>query len=504
MSSSQPSTSYAPQLQQDEIIPLFAMDLFKFAQAFTGSFKYVINGALDTSVLTRACDELISRGNWRKMGARIRKNEAGTLEWHVPRQYTKDRPAYRLTTYTYDSPSAAGLHIPAATEHAPSIQSDLGPEHIFVHPGTPITMADYLDPEYDRPCFNLHVTTFRDNSVTCLGITFPHIFCDGAGIAQFLMSWVRLVNDINAPTATLHGYDTDPFAPLEHAFDFSNEPVYVRTKEAEMQEVMYNMRLQEEFEKHPKETRTVYVPPGMVKQLHQDALLELKQRRAAGEDVPEYLSDQGIIIAWWIKSVFGDKTDDTTPLITLVGSSLRKSLKELFPKNTIYVHNATLAFASSPVPLSAMHTLTPASLAIAARSAMLAQTKDTETLKRAVALKLWSNRVSSAPVSAAAAATWHFTTTWKDAACLEWDWSGALLQRDRGEIQDGRPGGTRAYSGALILNSPFPARGLLTILAKTREGGYWLQPCLRKDDWAKLSLDRLTQSTKPRMVRAKL
>ncbi|EPQ52427.1 hypothetical protein GLOTRDRAFT_140191 [Gloeophyllum trabeum ATCC 11539] len=504
------STSHLPKHQQDEVIPVFAMDNFKFAQAFTGSYKFVINGSIDVSVLTTALDRLLAMGHWRKMGARIRKNAQGQLEWHIPRPFTPERPAYRLTSATYASPSAAGLHIPAATHDAPSIQPDLGPTRLFLHASTPMTMDEFTDPAHDRPCFNIHVTHFRDGSVACLGITFPHIFCDGIGIAQMLWTWLSLMRDPNAPVPALMGFDKDPFAALEAQYDFSAESPAAapaappgRTKAQEWEDILYEMRLQEEFEKHPKETRTVYLPGAMVQQMRREAIAELRQRKAAGEDVPDFLSENDIVIAWWIKVVFGEPTpeDEKKPLIALVGSSLRKRLPEVFPPNSAYVHNATLAFASAPVPVAAVAHLSVASLAAASRAALLAQQRDRATLQRAVAQKLWSNRVGNAPVAAAAHGTWHFTTTWTDARCLEWDFAPAARG---GEIRDGAPGSVRAFSGGLVLNGPFPARGLLTVLARDKDGGYWLQPCLRREDWSSRTMERLRQAGGERVVRARL
>ncbi|TFK49554.1 hypothetical protein OE88DRAFT_352220 [Heliocybe sulcata] len=493
-----------PREQQDEVVPLFAMDLFKFAQAFTVTLKIVVNGTMDINVLTSSLDLLVSRGHWRKVGARIRRTEKGSLEWHIPRRYNKERPACLLTSDIYDTPSSAGLHIPTATPIVPSIQRDLGPDHLFIHSKTPMTMADYLDPAHDRPCLSIHVTAFRDNSVTCIGITLPHIFGDGAGIAQVLHAWFALIRDPEAAIPALSGFDKDPFAPIEAAYDFSGESLYTPTTEAANEDAVYSLRLQEEFEKYPRETRTVYVPPRMAKQMHYDALLELKRRKAAGEDVPDYLSEQGVITAWWIKTVFGSDTDDSTPLITFVGSSLRKTLTGLFPRNTVYPHNATLSFASEPIPLRSVKDLSVADIAIASRKAMLRETSDLSTLERAVALKLWNNRVSSVPLSVAAHATWHFTTTMKDAQGFDMDFSRAIIAKARGEIGDGHPGSVRAVSGTFTLNSPFPARSMLAMVGKDKEGGYWLQPTLRREDRMRLTVERLAETAVSKTSRAKL
>ncbi|KZT21076.1 hypothetical protein NEOLEDRAFT_801120 [Neolentinus lepideus HHB14362 ss-1] len=280
----------------DEVIPLFSMDTYRYTRVFSGSYKWVINGTLDVETLRHGLDTLANRGTWRKFGARIRQNSEGDLEWHVPRQYTKERPAYHLTVHTYASVAAANLFIPTPTRDAPSIQPNMGPDVVFVHPDTPIKLEEYLDPAQDHPCFNLHVSLFRDDPITCIGITLPHIYGDGVGVAKMLSNWLTLMRNPNAPIPVLHGYDTDPLAPLEASYDFAED---LTTEKWE--ETLRNITSQEVAEDRPREYRTVYLPGSHVKRMRAEALAELRQRQQRGEAVPDFLSENDIIIAWWIK-----------------------------------------------------------------------------------------------------------------------------------------------------------------------------------------------------------
>lgn len=70
------------------------MDIYRYATAFSGAYKWCINGTLDVQVLKLGLDELIARGEWRKLGARIRRNAEGRLEWHVPRQFRRNQRSF--------------------------------------------------------------------------------------------------------------------------------------------------------------------------------------------------------------------------------------------------------------------------------------------------------------------------------------------------------------------------------------------------------------------------
>ncbi|EPQ55194.1 hypothetical protein GLOTRDRAFT_93712 [Gloeophyllum trabeum ATCC 11539] len=491
-------SGYAPPISHatvatDEVIPLCSMDIYRYATAFSGAYKWCINGTLDVQVLKLGLDELIARGEWRKLGARIRRNAEGRLEWHVPRQFSKARPAYHMTISTYASMEAAKLYIPGATS-VPSIQPNLGPDSVFVHPSTPITLEEYLDPEHDHPCFNIHVSLFLDGSVTCTGITIPHVLGDGTGISKMLMNWLTLMGNPNAAVPAMHSYDKDPFAPLESAYEFA-EDLTTETWE----EILHNIHLQEEREDHPREVRTVYLPGSLVSRMRAEAVEELAQRRKRGEDVPDFLSENDILSAWWIKILCTDvDPDDKTPLISFVGSSLRKQLPEYFPRDTWYPHNATLAFASESVPIGAVRNMTICDIALLSRWALVRGLADKQALKRAVALKLWSkaltaNNATSFTSPSSAFGAWHFTSAWTEARCMDWDFSPAVaLSPVPGtETRRAKPGSVRAFSGGVYQYGPYPVRALLTVLAKDKDGGYWLQPYMRKAYWNAGLEDRL-------------
>lgn len=119
---------------------------------------------------------------------------------------------------------------------------------------------------------------------------------DGTGISKMLMNWLTLMGNPNAAVPAMHSYDKDPFAPLESAYEFA-EDLTTETWE----EILHNIHLQEEREDHPREVRTVYLPGSLVSRMRAEAVEELAQRRKRGEDVPDFLSENDILSAWWIK-----------------------------------------------------------------------------------------------------------------------------------------------------------------------------------------------------------
>ncbi|KAK7430416.1 hypothetical protein QQZ08_002935 [Neonectria magnoliae] len=138
----------------------------------------VFDDVLSPKKLRVSLEQLASYDTWRKLGARLRKDVKGTLEYHIPAKFTSQRPAVGFTHVDYydvalaDHPVASRLPKPSTRPVVvgnPNKTIDLA-----CRPGHPTSIDDYL--YSDRPLLGLQVVSFKD--ATLVTLHWLHIACD--------------------------------------------------------------------------------------------------------------------------------------------------------------------------------------------------------------------------------------------------------------------------------------------------------------------------------------
>ncbi|WDK22607.1 hypothetical protein CGRA01v4_13897 [Colletotrichum graminicola] len=184
------------------------------------SWSMCFHEVLDPEMLNTSLSELLTVGNWRKLGGRPRLAEDGKLELHIPEAFSPSRPAVHFTTEP--SSSSVMSHplastIPSLFSHSTHVlsrprilntPSTLTP--MLAGPEAPTTFSDYTTT--DRPLLSLHVITFNDAAFVT--ITYPHSVTDGMGRKELVENWCRVLAGRKEDVKPLADPTFDPMARI--------------------------------------------------------------------------------------------------------------------------------------------------------------------------------------------------------------------------------------------------------------------------------------------------
>ncbi|KLU85083.1 hypothetical protein MAPG_04115 [Magnaporthiopsis poae ATCC 64411] len=173
----------------DDVFPVHELDACDDMANMVVWTMLRFDEVLDAEMLRDSLARLPTIGDWRKLGARIRMNAAGKLEYHIPKQFTEDRPAVAFTSEVHRvrvDDHELGRKLPRATPGKASVQAGCATFDSFAPPPeAPRTLKDYL--RSGAPLLWLHVVTFADATLVTLG--WPHMAMDGVGLSQVLQAW---------------------------------------------------------------------------------------------------------------------------------------------------------------------------------------------------------------------------------------------------------------------------------------------------------------------------
>jgi hypothetical protein len=141
----------------DTIVPFHFYDNVKHTNGLCFDFTFRFDDVLDGEKLRVALLRLLEIGGWQKLGARIRRDEAGTLQYHVPERYDDERPGFAYSTDKFEiavdqHPQASRLAQPHNLDTAgspvafrvPSYVESPGFKSFIRSPGFPERLDDWL------------------------------------------------------------------------------------------------------------------------------------------------------------------------------------------------------------------------------------------------------------------------------------------------------------------------------------------------------------------------
>lgn len=171
----------------DTIVPIHYFDDNAINRSVLLYITLRFDDVLDPDKLRQGFERLMEIGDWRKLGARVRKTvkiktpkpfrhmlipygqQKDGLEYHVPTKFDADRPGFGCSHEVIDSsihvhPLASRL--PRSTDEI-SIYSDLdGLSDLARRHDGPKKLADFLDS--DEPQLSLHIVTFQDATLVSI------------------------------------------------------------------------------------------------------------------------------------------------------------------------------------------------------------------------------------------------------------------------------------------------------------------------------------------------
>ncbi|KAK4031428.1 hypothetical protein C8A01DRAFT_42112 [Parachaetomium inaequale] len=334
--------SKAPQcVPTDHVVPVGFFDDTIIFRTFVLYTVFVFDDVLDAQKLHSSLERVVARPGWNKLGARLRRNDHGELEHHIPAAFSQDRPAIGFDHQDLsdlaveDHPTAS--HIPRPPRNGrPAIVVDPDDLSELVYgPDVPRRLDDYL--YADRPQLGLRVVSFKNSTIIVLH--WIHLAFDATAKRSLLDAW----------TLMLQGKEDEipePLAPdnyvLENIGKKPTKPHALAHRRVSMPGlVSWALRNAYPLFIRPKEHRMVCVPAAYLAKLREKALAELNaQAAAAGQKEEPFLSEGDVLLAWVTRLAMANISKDSERIIAVQQAyQWRRVLKDLIPANTPFLGN---------------------------------------------------------------------------------------------------------------------------------------------------------------------
>ncbi|RSM00556.1 hypothetical protein CDV31_011722 [Fusarium ambrosium] len=462
----------------DKVLPLHFFDDTPVWRSFILYSLFVFEDVLDTDKIRHSLEELAQRDGWQKLGARLRRNSKGVLEYHIPTEFNQDRPSIVYNHVQHDTPIAddpiAGK-IPKPSTR-PSILGDPDQFLSLMHPeGSPKKLEDYVNSE--RPQLGLHTVSFKD--ATLVSIYWPHIMFDAMGKKALLTAWSLILQGRQDEILPLHGAGSDPLTELGC---HPTEPHKLADRQlSTLGLVRYGLNHITEFALRGNETRIVCVPAAFMDKLREEAMRDFSVDSSSDEDT--FLSEGDILCAWWTRIAISHLPQDSNTNVILYNAySLRSVLsKDLLPAGTSYLSNAT-GFIHTPLTVKEINTKSLGYVASRIRQSI----SEYGTREQVEAFMSMVRQSQARTPPFFGDPSMHMVTysNWSKAKMFETDFSAAIkpgsLSASEGHVP-GRPTYIQNCQYGLTLPNAFP------IMGKDAHGNYWLSGYLNKGNWDKIN-----------------
>ncbi|KLU91721.1 hypothetical protein MAPG_10238 [Magnaporthiopsis poae ATCC 64411] len=288
-----------PVVPTDTIIPVHYFDDNAINRSVLLYLTLRFDHVLDPGCLRGALERLMQLGGWRKLGARVRTNDQGRLEYHVPASYSAERPGFIYSHVAnggsiQDHPVASRIPRPTAQT---AVYSDLGNlVDLARRSDGPRKLDDFL--YSDEPQLSLHIVSFTD--ATLVSVSWLHTFMDAMGMSAVLRAWVSVLNGREADVPPVCNFDKDPLSSLGTA---PTEPhVLAQRQLSGFNMLLFAVRYASDMIRYRDSQRTIYLPPQRLQAIKEDALRYLDDNNDEDDDAtaappgsqkttPSFLSD---------------------------------------------------------------------------------------------------------------------------------------------------------------------------------------------------------------------
>ncbi|KAM6529830.1 hypothetical protein FALCPG4_007956 [Fusarium falciforme] len=474
---SSPAVKLVP---SDRVRPIHFFENSPLVQGNNMAVSIVFDGVLDPEKLHRSLEGLVKRKGWERLGGRLRKNASGNIEWHIPTEFTSERPAITFSHVDHNMPASshpAASKIPRPSDR-PAVVSDPDDlEELAWGPGyTPGGISDYLTA--DRPVLGLRVNSFTE--ITIATLQWQHVAFDALGMQYVAEGWNNMLwgdeDDIPDPCEM----DPDPFDALaKGSRPTTEEHVLSKTRVGLGGMLKWGLGYGVDMLLRAKENRMVCVPQTYWQTQLDKALDELREEALAnGEDVSKvFLTENDVLTAWIMRCVITplDMSPDR-PVNISIAMSLRKAFEnDLIPPSSErpYVGNA---FGWANILLQAKD-ITTKPLSYVARQVRRAINEQGTRAQHEAYFALVRQHGMGLPIVIFGDGNMAQVglSNWSKAGLFDLDFSPALksgsgpchpvyVQENHGPIK--------------------PVDGFF-ILGKDEKGNYWTSACKLKGQWEK-------------------
>ncbi|PVH94467.1 hypothetical protein DM02DRAFT_693028 [Periconia macrospinosa] len=475
--------------QLDKVVPLNFFDDTPLWRAFILYSMFVFDGVLDATKLHQNLQKLAHKEAWWKLGARLRQNKNGDLEYHIPAEFTEERPAISFSHVEFDEsaaehPVACRLPQPSAQ---PVIVVDPDEFHDLMKPeGGPTKLADYFNT--DRPQLGLHVVSFTD--ITMVSLYWPHTLMDAMGKSALLNSWISMLQGRENEVPDPYGTVFDPLADLGTNVTEPHKLAMHRMGTFGLLRYGFN-QLPSFF--HKLENRMVCIPHTFITKLHSEALADLTTISPNQTSQVPFLTEGDVLVAWWTRLATAHLPLTSPPQTIVLNNAynLRKVLQpEIIPLNASYISNA-IGFINVLLSLNDLREKSLGFIASSIRRA-IAELGTREQVEAFFEMTRES-KMKLPPFFGGGNAHMVTFSNWTKAGLFEVDFSAAMKESGGVGSGGGKPRYIQNCQFGFTMPNGFP------IIGKDGDGNYWISGYLGVEVWKGLGemLGKLTELSNP-------
>ncbi|KAI0103414.1 hypothetical protein F4814DRAFT_96633 [Daldinia grandis] len=485
--SSKPAIKSPLTISSDTVVPLHRFDDTPINRKVIVEFTMRFDDVLDPDKLRLSLEKLLSRRDWRKLGARLRLTANGKLEYHIPDSFSEKRPAFAYSHIEHSVEIArhpTGCRLPRATAK-PAVLSD--PEEfapLLRRWGAPRRLDDYL--YTDAPQLSLHIVSFTD--ATIVSLSWPHTLLDAMGRRELLDAWIAVLEGRDDDVKPLHGVLRDP---LESLGTDPQEPyVLAHRRLAPIQALLFAISYiwTTLFWSRGEDTRMVCVPAAHVQSLHKGALDYLASRTDEDEKVKPFVSE-GDVLSGWVTRLALRHLQHTEQTVSIMNAFGMRSVlaKDFLPLTHAYVGNA-VAGVWAFVSMRDLFARPLGYVAAAVRRSIAEQGTRAQVEAR-VAVDQAAGKRGKSALYGDPAMTPIMISNWSKAKFFDTDFSAAVVRPGADPKKRANKIGRPSYVQPNGLINGMPTRNSFPIVGKDAAGNYWLSGTLQKGLWRQVQED---------------
>ncbi|KAK0634200.1 hypothetical protein B0T14DRAFT_508540 [Immersiella caudata] len=483
-----PAQSALPRVETDDVYPLHMLDDTKTLRGIIVTWTLRFNDVLDADKLHVSLCKLLEMGDWIKIGGRLRLNDNGELEIHVPRPFSAERRAVSYSRQSHDvniKDHPLAKRLPEATD-GPSVQAGPGEFQCFAVPdGAPSTLDDFL--YSDVPQLSLHITSFND--ATLVGLSWPHTLMDVMGQQALLRSWSLVLAGREDEVPLVLGARDDAIcaaadAPVEEG---EKEPFRLGEKQLKgLAMLRFGLKFGSDLLwNQVVETRSIFLPKKAVEELRRRAQEDLSVFHR-GKEVP-FVSEGDVLTAWATRTL-ASSVPQPRPLTVLHALNARFRLSSLLAQqnNGVYIQNMAVAACTFLSHETAIGPLGP--IALENRRHLSEQSTEGQVLACLRELRQQAKTTSDPSIVCGEPdAVLVPFTNWTRADIFKTvDFSPAVVRAGDTSPNRTNPRGTVVFHHAGNMRQGPEVRNVFVILGKDHDGNCWMTGILLPRTWARI------------------
>lgn len=410
----------------------------------------------------------------------ISYQEDGSLEHHVPLEYTEKRPGFIWSSETFDTTIDAhplASRLPKAVSK-PTLFPGC---HIFHDLATrhdhPTKITDWT--QTDHPPLSVHLVSFQD--ATLFTLSWSHVLLDAVGRQGLLTAWI----------AVLDGREHD----VPHVIPLSEDPSGEIAKGAKPEDsmlykacltgiwfAMFVINMIVNVLLHSKtDERMICLPGPWVEDLRQRAMQET--RSEASSALVPFLSHGDVLHAWLSKlTVSSQKIRRSRPVNLMNIYNIRGLFEDALPAKSVYIGNASFP-TQTIMTAEELSKISMGEAALRLRNDLTQQRTVAEVKALVAFQKETVPKTGRSPLGGPWNQCMVSLSNWHKARFFDFDFSAAVIRPGK-RLEDraqklGQPSliFPTGHTNGLSLRNSGP------LIGRDAAGNWWLQWNMRAGAW---------------------